>query len=78
MKSAESAQNTAGLIEDTMHKIDGGNQLVSQTGKKISDLSERVGKVVELMGKIAACSAEQAKGVDGIRRSVEDLNRLVG
>lgn len=77
MKSAESAQNTAGLIENTMQKIDGGNQLVSQTSEKISDLSERVGKVVELMGKIAACSAEQAKGVDGIRRSVEDLNRLV-
>ncbi|RJR34614.1 MAG: hypothetical protein C4576_26085 [Desulfobacteraceae bacterium] len=77
MKSAESAQNTAGLIENTMQKIDGGNQLVSQTSGKISDLLERVGKVVDLMGKIAGCSADQAKGVEGIRRSVEDLNRLV-
>jgi hypothetical protein len=77
LKSAESAKNTAGLIENTVTKIDGGNQLVSHTSGRISDLSERVGRVVELMGNIAACSAEQAKGVEGIRRAVEDLNRLV-
>jgi hypothetical protein len=29
------------------------------------------------MGKIAECSAEQAKGVEGIRNAVGDLNRLV-
>lgn len=77
LKSAQSAKNTAGLIENTVSKIEGGNQLVSHTSGKISDLSERVGRVVELMGKIAACSAEQAKGVDGIRHAVGDLNRLV-
>jgi hypothetical protein len=77
LKSAESARNTAGLIENTVSKIEDGNQLVSQTSDQISDLSQRVGRVVELMGKIASCSAEQAKGVEGIRNAIGDLNRLV-
>ena len=77
MKSAESARNTAELIENTVGKIEDGNQLVSQAGERISDLSKRVVRVVELMGKIASCSAEQAKGVEGIRNAIGDLNRLV-
>ena len=77
MKSAESARNTSGLIENTVGKIADGNRLVSQTSDKISDLSQRVGRVVELMGKIASCSSEQARGVEGIRNAIGELNRLV-
>lgn len=77
MKSAESARNTAALIEDTVQKIEGGTQIASLTGQRIAELSQSVSKVVELMGKIATCSAEQAKGVEGIRGAVGELNRLV-
>lgn len=40
-------------------------------------MAETVGKVVELMGRIASSSAEQARGVEEIKQAIEGLNRLV-
>ncbi|RPI79273.1 MAG: methyl-accepting chemotaxis protein [Desulfobacteraceae bacterium] len=77
LRSAESAKNTEALIENTVKGIGNGAQLVTRTGAEITQVSETVGKVVELMSRIASGSADQARGIEEMKQAIGELNRLV-
>lgn len=77
MRTAESAKNTATLIENTVMKIQFGTDLVSRTNQDFVNVSSSVGKAVALIGEIAAGSTEQARGVDQINKAIAELNELV-
>jgi hypothetical protein len=77
MRTADSAKNTAALIENTVAKIQYGTDLVSRTNSDFVNVSASVGKAVTLIGEIASGSAEQARGVDQINKAIAELNELV-
>ncbi|MBN1380874.1 MAG: hypothetical protein JXA41_04290 [Deltaproteobacteria bacterium] len=77
MRTAESAKNTAELIENTVKRIQYGTDLVSRTNGDFVNVSASVGKAVTLIGEIAAGSAEQARGVEQINLAIAELNELV-
>jgi methyl-accepting chemotaxis protein len=72
-RSAEAAKEIKGLIGTTKANIDEGAKKVHEAGKIIDDVVENVEEVNELIGVIAIASREQAGGVEGINRSLAQL-----
>ncbi len=77
MRSAESARNTAGLIENTVKRIQSVSELVARTNGDFDMVSSSVSKAVGLIGEIAAGSAEQSRGVSEINHAIAELSMLV-
>jgi methyl-accepting chemotaxis protein len=74
MRAAEAAKNTSGLVEDIGRKVSAGSTLVHQTNEIFVRMAGNSGKVVQLIGEIAAASQEQAEGIDHINRAVAEMN----
>jgi methyl-accepting chemotaxis protein len=76
MRAGEAAKNTAGLIEGTVAKIKGGAQLVDRTNTAFGEMAASTRKVAELVGEIAAASAEQAQGLDQINKALTQMDKV--
>jgi len=76
MRAAESAQNTATLMEGTVKKVKDGAGLMSGTRDAFSKVAESAGKVAELLAEIAAASREQSQGIDQVNQAVGDVDKV--
>lgn len=77
LRSAESAKNTSGLIEDILRRIGQGSELVKRTGDGFTKVSASVNQTITLVDDIAKASATQAGGIEDINRTVAEINELV-
>ena len=76
LRAAESAQSTAGLIEDTVQKIKQGVELVQKTNEAFAELGKyRVG-VTDLIDQITVAAKEQAEGVEQVNRAVAEMDKV--
>ena len=76
LRAAEAAQNTSRLIENTRLAVKKGAQLTQSTQKAFALNVENSGKVAELVGEIAAASAEQSQGIDQINSAASQMERV--
>ena len=76
MRAADSARNTAGLIEGTVKKVKEGSGLMSGTREAFGKVAESAGKVAELLAEIAAASKEQSQGIDQVNKAVVDVDKV--
>jgi methyl-accepting chemotaxis protein len=74
MRAKDSAQNTTNLIEDIVHKVRGGEDLVRLTSTAFGQVTESSKKVVSLMGEIEIASNEQAQGISQINSVIATLS----
>ncbi len=77
MRAAESAKNTAVLIEDTVGKISHGSEIVVQTNSDFESVSESSAKVGELVAEIAAASNEQSQGIGQLNQAITEMDTVV-
>jgi methyl-accepting chemotaxis protein len=64
------ARTAMGNLTDSMEKI-------SRANEDFSRVAQSVDKVVGLISKIAMASQEQAEGIENIRNTVPEMNRVV-
>ncbi|MBI5058696.1 hypothetical protein HZB60_02805 [candidate division KSB1 bacterium] len=76
MRSAEAAKNTSSLIEDTIQRVAGGVDMVSQLKGSLDDVMNASQKVSSLVREIAAASDEQSKGVEQISIAIHQMNTV--
>jgi methyl-accepting chemotaxis protein len=76
MRSAESAKNTAELIEESVKNADNGVALNEGVAATLREINEQVQKVSEMMAEVAAASEQQNQGVDQINSAVEQMNQV--
>jgi len=76
LRSAESAKNTAKLIDGTVKKIKGGSDLVERTNKAFSKVAKNSSKVGELIAEISAASNEQAQGIEQTNTAVAEMDKV--
>jgi len=74
MRSAEAAKHTANLIEESVKNAEGGVSLNGEVLKQLGRIKERIEKVTEVMGEIAAASEQQSTGVEQVNTAVEQMN----
>ncbi len=76
-RSAESAKDTAGLIESTVKKVKDGAVLVDRTNAEFSRVLDSAAKAAELVGEIAAASREQSQGIDQVNKAVAEMDKVI-
>ncbi len=76
MRSAEAAKNTASLIEDSVKNAEQGVAVSDEVAASLSDIEQRVTKVAEVMGEVAAASEQQMQGIGQINTAVDQMNSI--
>ncbi|MEW6593639.1 MAG: methyl-accepting chemotaxis protein [Thermodesulfobacteriota bacterium] len=75
-QTAESAKNTAVLIEGILEKIGNGTVLVGKARDSFALVQATTRQAGLLVSDIAVASREQAQGVEDIRRAIDEIDRV--
>ena len=73
-RAADEAKNTSVLIEAIVKHVKEGSALHSKTDKIFAKVAERANKVSQLVGEIAAASAEQSEGISQVNKAIADVD----
>jgi methyl-accepting chemotaxis protein len=76
MRSAEAAKNTSAMIEESVNNSKSGVDISSQVAKELDEIVTSIGKTTELVGEIAAASAEQSQGVEQVNVAVSQMDKV--
>jgi methyl-accepting chemotaxis protein len=76
MRTSEAAKNTAGLIEGTVHKVQGGAALVHTTNTAFQQAAASTTRIATIMDEIAVASREQATGIGQVNLGITELDRV--
>jgi methyl-accepting chemotaxis protein len=75
-RSATAAKEIKALIQDSVHKVNEGSNLVTQSGATLEQIVSSVKKVTDIVSEIAAASAEQSSGIEQVNKAVMQLDEL--
>ena len=76
-KSAQAANETAELIEDSIAKISKGSKLAEDTAKALDVIVNNIDKIVQLISDIAEASNEQATAITQIDQAIGQVSDVV-
>lgn len=76
-KSAEAAQNTALLIEQSVQAVSKGKNMADETGKAITEVLEAAGSVVQLVNDIVISCEKQGEESDRIKEGTDQIDKVV-
>ncbi len=78
VKSAEAAQDTQGLIENTLSKVVLGTSLAKDTARALDTIVSGIRTSGELIAQIAGSSQEQTASIELIRTGIQRAAQVVG
>ncbi|ACV67952.1 methyl-accepting chemotaxis protein [Desulfohalobium retbaense] len=76
-RSAEAAQNTSALIEQSQNSANKGVNMAEGVAERLGRIQESVSKVNALVAEIAAASKEQSQGIDQVNTAVSEMDKVV-
>ncbi|MEW6115426.1 MAG: methyl-accepting chemotaxis protein [Nitrospirota bacterium] len=74
-RTAQSAKEITGLIEDSTEKTSRGVQLAQELSGKLGEIEVSVKKVVDLMDEVAAAAGEQASGINQVNTAMVQIDQ---
>ncbi|TAL45222.1 MAG: PAS domain-containing protein [Methylovulum sp.] len=75
-RSANAAQQSKELIQDSVHKVRAGTAFVNETGIALTEIVNSVAQVGVMVSQIAGASAEQTEGIDQVNQAVSQLDDI--
>lgn len=75
-RSAAAAKEIKLLIQDSLRKVDRGSELVNRSGETLQGIVSSVKHVTDIVGEIAAASAEQSAGIDQVNTAMTQMDRV--
>lgn len=76
-RSSDAARETTKLIEGSIEKVKTGTEIANETTSAFKDIVLGIGKVTELISKIAIASNEQATGIAQINTGIDQVAQVV-
>lgn len=76
-KSAESAKNTEGLIEETVSAVERGAQMANTTAQSMLGVVDGASAITDLIDRIAVAANEQADSVKQVTAAVSQISSVV-
>ncbi|WP_175839576.1 methyl-accepting chemotaxis protein [Burkholderia arboris] len=73
-RSSTAAKEIKELISMSVQTIQDGSALAGEAGKTMSDVTQAVARVTDIMGEIAAASAEQSRGIDQVNLTITQMD----
>ena len=75
-RSATAAKEIKELIQDSVHKVQGGSDLVTRSGETLSQIQTAATKVSNIVADIAAGSREQAQGIEQVNKAIAQMESV--
>ncbi len=75
-RSAAAAKEIKTLISASVERVDAGSLLVHQAGTTMTDIVSSIKNVTDIMGEIAAASAEQTAGIQHVNAAMTEMNQV--
>jgi methyl-accepting chemotaxis protein-1 (serine sensor receptor) len=75
-RSASAAKEIKELISTSVQKIEDGSTLVETAGKTMTEITQAVARVTDIMGEIAAASVEQSRGIEQINLAITQMDEV--
>jgi methyl-accepting chemotaxis protein len=76
-RSADAAKEITALIQDSVGRVEAGTRQVEGAGKTMDEIMGAVKRVTDIMGEIAAASAEQLSGIEQVSAAVSQMDQVV-
>ncbi len=74
-RSAQSAKDSADLIESTVSKVKEGVNLVQEMSDGFEKVSEISNETLDLINEISSASSEQAQAIEEINKAIEEIDK---
>lgn len=74
LRAKESARDSSNLIEDIVHKVKNGENLVNVTSAAFSQVTSSSDKVVDLTKDISTASQEQSQGIGQVNTAIAEMS----
>ncbi|WP_196487874.1 methyl-accepting chemotaxis protein [Burkholderia pseudomultivorans] len=74
-RSSTAAKEIKELISASVQTIQDGSALAGEAGKTMADVTQAVARVTDIMGEIAAASAEQSRGIDQVNLTITQMDQ---
>ncbi len=75
-RSAAAAKEIKVLIDDSVGKINAGNQAVEAAGSTMHAVVESVHQVSEIIADISAAGDEQSRGIEQVSQAIMDMDQV--
>lgn len=75
-RSATAAKEIKVLIKDSVVKVEDGARLVNESGSTLATIVGAVKKVSDIVGEIAAASAEQSAGIEQVNKAIMQMEQV--
>jgi methyl-accepting chemotaxis protein len=75
-RSATAAKEIKTLIDDSVHKVEAGSQLVNEAGATIQEVVGSVQRVTGIMSEIASASKEQSDGIEQVNQAIGQMDQV--
>jgi methyl-accepting chemotaxis protein-1 (serine sensor receptor) len=75
-RSSSAAKEIKDLIASSVQKIRDGSVLVGEAGATMSEVTQAVARVTDIMGEIAAASTEQSRGIEQVNLAITQMDEV--
>ena len=76
IRSAEAANKTTEMIEESVKKAKNGVEISTQVQETLEKIVQGVTKTSDLLEEIAAASKEQSQGIEQVNSSVSEMDKI--
>jgi len=76
IRSAEAAKNTAAMIEEAVQNAKQGVEITEKASGALEQILAGVASTADIIGEIAAASAEQSQGIDQINAAIAQMDKV--
>ncbi|KGB89726.1 hypothetical protein DM81_1110 [Burkholderia multivorans] len=74
-RSSTAAKEIKALIGASVQTVRDGSALADEAGKTMADVTQAVARVTDIMGEIAAASAEQSRGIEQVNLTITQMDQ---
>jgi len=76
-RSAQAANETSLLIQDTIERVKKGSELNAELSQSFKEVNESAAQVAHFVEQISAATNEQSKGIDQVNSAITQLDHIV-
>ncbi|MCX4155713.1 methyl-accepting chemotaxis protein [Paraburkholderia aspalathi] len=75
-RSSSAAKEIKDLIATSVDKIRDGSALAGEAGKTMTEVTQAVARVTDIMSEIAAASTEQSRGIEQVNLAITQMDNV--
>lgn len=75
-RSSSAAKEIKDLITTSVQKIRNGSTLAGEAGRTMSEVTQAIARVTDIMSEIAAASSEQSRGIEQVNQAITQMDEV--